>query len=155
VFAYTEDTDQALAIIEDLELEGVPPESIELVGGDTYSAPRDMPFPRTVGSVARSVGAGIVIGLLVGGLLGLAAFQAGLVSDRVVGMLMGAVFGSAAGVGLGGIRAVRWASPAWRQAQQATATVAVAVEHPDPEVVDTAEDVMATHHPRRLDRHDR
>jgi hypothetical protein len=142
-------------MIEALERKGVPPGSIELIDGDTESAPLDTPFPRATGSVARSVGAGILIGLVVGGLLGMAAFQAGIVSDRSVGMLLGAVFGAAAGVGLGGIRAVRWASPAWRRAQQAQASVAVTVEHPDSNVVDVAEEVMATHMPRRLDRYER
>ena len=70
---------------------------------------------------------------------------------------LGAIFGAAIGVAAGGMRQVRFVSPAWRETQQTEGQgpLAVGVHHIDASVVDSAEDVMAAHHPLRLHRQDR
>lgn len=158
VLAVIEDIDEAKSLIEDLEREGIPRAAISLVDPSEHPA-RERPSNRRIGgTVGRSVLTGIVAGLLLGGLAGLAVDAVtDLFPSRVWAVALGGVFGACIGIAGGGMLAVRYASPAWRAAQQTEGRgrLAVGVHHDDPSVIDSAEDVMAAHHPRRLHRQDR
>jgi hypothetical protein len=156
VIAVLDDLDEAQSLIEDLEKEGIPPAAISLI--DPSRGKGEGSDHRVGATVGRAVLFGLVSGLLIGGLIGLAlAAWIDLAVSRPVAVLMGAVFGACVGLAAGGISETRFASPAWRDSQQTEARgpLAVGVHHSDASVVDSAEDVMAAHRPLRLHRQDR
>lgn len=144
-----DDVATARHLVETLEEHGVPANAIELVGAETKDSP-DPDTSHAVGesrafrSLFRSVLAGGLVGLGVGGLLGtLAAFLIpGLVWPW--GLLVGAIFGSAAGGVAGGMSVAKYASPAWDEtyAIEESPELQVAVHHSDADVVDMAAEVM-------------
>lgn len=157
VTAVLGDLTEAKSLIEDLEKRGIPPAAISLV--DPSERREEASANRRIGgTVGRSVLWGVLAGLVVGGILGLAADAwIDLGTSRAWAVGLGGVFGAAIGVAAGGMREVRFVSPAWRESQQTEARgrMAVGVHHVDASVVDSAEQVMAAHHPRRLHRQDR
>ena len=158
VLAVIEDIDEAKSLIEDLEKSGIPPAAISLVDPSEHPATEHTSNRRIGGTVGRSVLSGVLFGGLLGGLLGLFVESVtDIMPSRAWAVGLGAVFGACIGIAGGGMRAVRFASPAWRESQQTEGRgrLAVGVEHDDPSVIESAEDVMAAHHPRRLHRQDR
>ncbi len=157
VLAVLEGIDEAESLIVDLEKVGIPPTAISLVDPEV-SGTEHPANSRIGGAVGRSILVGIIAGFLIGGLAGMTLNSvADLLPSRAWAVGMGAVFGAFVGITAGGIRAARFASPAWRQSQQTEGRgrLAVGVHHDDPSVIESAEGVMAAHHPSRLHRRDR
>ncbi|MFO7298653.1 MAG: hypothetical protein DIU67_000490 [Actinomycetes bacterium] len=146
VIAVLDDPAEAQAIIADLEDRGIPPQAISLIDpASTIDASTD-------GAIAPTVMFGMIAGLLAGGILGLAA-DAWMAMDlsRPLAVTLGGVAGASIGTVAGGLRARLGSSSRERR----ETPLAVGVHHPDPTVVDSAEDVMAAHRPIRLHRQDR
>lgn len=158
ILAVIEDIEEARSLIEDLEKRGIPPAAISLVDPSEHPQRERSSNRRIGGTVGRSVLLGVLMGGILGGLLGLLVESyTDIMPSRAWAVGLGALFGACIGIAGGGIRAVRFASPAWRESQQieGRGTLAVGVEHDDPSVIESATDVMASHHPRRLHRQDR
>lgn len=141
----------ARSLIQALEEQGTPPNAIDLIdpgAGADRSGTRERPV--LFGDLARSVLLGAVIGAAIGIGLG---WMLALATDveLPVGALLGGIFGSAIGGAAGGVSVVKYASPAWREAQHTgdpegePEMVAVTVRHPDASVIDRAEQVFSRH----------
>lgn len=153
--------DDARALIEDLERQGVPANSIELVGVKTKEPRHDdagsgVAESDALASLSKSAVAGGAAGILLGGLLGLAMSL--LIPDLAWywGVLIGALFGAGVGGTAGGISVAKYSSPAWDETYQVEEdeSVRVAVHNADPDVVDRAMTVMNRHDPTELERYD-
>lgn len=161
VFADVEDLDVARSLIEELELNGVPSVSIELLGAETKdprepSRESDVAESRAFADVAKSTIIGGSLGIVIGSLLGL--LMAYLIPDLTAawGALMGGLFGAGIGGAAGGISIVKYSSPAWDETYQVEddATPRVAVHHADEEIVDRSEEMMRRHVGEGVTRHD-
>ena len=103
VIAVLDDLTEAKSLIEDLEKEGIPPAAISLVDPSEHPRTEEDPNRRIGATVGRSVLFGMVAGLLVGGLAGLAVDAwTDLGTSRVWAVALGAIFGAAIGVAAGG-----------------------------------------------------
>lgn len=137
--------DDARELIERLENSDIPANSILL---EDYATRRNR--SRREGPLFGDVGRRVVIGIIGGALAGaLLGAIASTVADLRLGLAIavGSVFGAFAGVAVGGIGVVRFASPAWRDAGDSAppTLVLVTVEHPDRSVVDIAIEVIGSH----------
>ncbi len=138
------DREDARNLIEELEDRGVPSTAIEL-DEPGKTRPQRQAGP-VFGDVLRSSLLAAAIGAGVGAV---ATVLLSAAADIEVGWwtIAGAVFGAFVGVAFGGMRVVRYASPAWRDTGDAEQPdqVTVTVEHPEREVVDTAAQVIESH----------
>lgn len=139
-------SDQARSLIEELEDRGIPPNAIDLAESPVAMVRSSERRADLFGDVGRSVLAGAALGSVSGVVLGgLLALAAGLEFPATA--LLGVVFGAGIGGAAGGIRVVKYASPAWRESQHSEepGVVTVTVRHPDSSVIDRAEEVIAQH----------
>lgn len=145
VVAEISDLDTARDVIEDLEEHGTPPEAIALLGPDSDHQPQDdMPEAEAIGDTAKSAAAGGAGGALVGGVLGSLVPLAIPGIGPVIAAGLGAIFGAGVGGAAGGMSVAKYNSPAWEETFQTVkrGRFAVGVHHADPEIVETAEEVM-------------
>lgn len=146
------DVEQARAVVESLEKNGVPTTSIELVGAETEQPHRpgtqsDLPDSEAFTSLSKSTIVGGAIGIVVGALLGLAVSAMIPALGAVWGLMLGGVFGAAVGGAAGGMSVARYGSRAWSETYQVKEEqrLQVAVHHASADVVAKAEEVMSTH----------
>ncbi|HLU53622.1 MAG TPA: hypothetical protein VK011_08535 [Acidimicrobiia bacterium] len=159
ITATVADPAAARLLVEELEERGVPPGSIEMsdvVSPEEDEANEAMPESRAFVDVSKSSIAGGAIGAVIGGALG--AILGVIVPDLGMGwaILIGAVFGIGVGGSAGGMAVAKYNSPAWRETYETVdrGRVTVGVHDGDPEVIDTAEEVMRSHELTDLRRRD-
>lgn len=142
----------ARALVEDLENQGVPAHSIELLGAETKDPESDDTDSDVAESTAfarlsKSVIGGGSLGIALGG--GLGVLLSLIIPDLswYWGVIMGGVFGAAVGGAAGGMSVAKYSSPAWDETYQVenTGGVKVAVHQSEAEIVDLAETVMSRH----------
>lgn len=140
------DLEGARALIEELELEGIPPGAISLIapeeGPERDQDDKDGVFR----DVAKSVFIGAVGGAIAGAALGLLVRLLVVDLTALVAILLGGLFGTIAGGIAGGMSVVKYSSPAWRRSHQAGEShrIAVGVEHSDAAIIDSAEKVISS-----------
>jgi hypothetical protein len=146
------DIEGARLLIEALEKQGIPANAIELLEAETKdpkkdTAKTDVADAKALGSLAKSVIVGGVLGLIIGGLLGALVSLLIINLEWYWGALMVALFGAAVGGAAGGMSVAKYSSPAWDETYQVEddPRIKVAVHHSEPEVVDDAEAVMEQH----------
>lgn len=152
VLGELESREAATQLVEDLEEHGVPTNAIHLVGGETKESPDpdtkdSVVEARAFGAIARSAFVGAVLGLAAGAALGLLGALLTQGFPWPWGLVGGGVFGTAAGGVAGGMSVAKYSSPAWNATQEIeqTSQIGVGVLHADPEVIETAADVMERH----------
>lgn len=153
--------DDARALIEQLELNDIPPGSISLVGAHGKD-PRheekasDVAESKAFADVAKSTILGGSIGILMGSVLGL--LMAYLIQDLswFWGAFVGGLFGAGAGGAAGGMSIAKYSSPAWDETYQVEEDrqIQVAVHHRERSVVDRSDEVMRGHVGDRVTRLD-
>lgn len=138
--------DLARALIEDLEMSGIPPEAIGLIGPDSAPAETEMPEGEEIADTARSAAAGGATGAIVGGVLGsMVPLAIPGVGPVLAAGLLGAVFGAGVGGAAGGMSVAKYNSPAYHDTFQTVreGRFVVSVQHADEAVVDAAAEQFA------------
>ena len=147
IVASAPDTEQARALIEELESNGVPDTAIALVavGIEKQSDPNE--------SIADSEAfSDLFMAVIRGGFIwGLGGVILGVLVSTFItdlswawGGLFGFLFGAAVGGAYGGMTVARYNSPAWTETYEITEVgdPSVGVHHRDQSVVDLAQDVL-------------